>query len=356
MEHVQFLRIKKLTGKNIIAVAAKHNCRELQAEIGGAGRIDLARTANNYLLRGEATSVGVAGYASRLLSEAALSKPLRKDAVRALEIVFSLPPDSAIDHRRYFEDSTQWAEKHYQAPVLSAIVHLDESAPHCHVLLLPLVNGRMVGSDLYGNITTLRSMQAAFHAHVGLHYGLTRQTAPKRLSTALRRQAALLVLETTGANPSRLNKPSVKQAMVDAIAHNPEPLLMALGLNMPTPKPAKSTSFVEIMTRPCKPEKKSKPIGFGHVVATEKEQTLSCVGFTIPPLPIPAPKASTPPSKLATFTREHDADQLAGYWDTDTGEFIRQPVKQRITAPAIEAARFFIANLSRNGKRCGVTA
>lgn len=354
MEHVQFLRIKKLTGKNIIAVAARHNLRELQAEIGGAGHIDPARTADNYLLRGEATAAGVAGYANHLLSEAALSRPLRKDAVRSLEIVFSLPPGSAIGHRRYFEDASKWAEKYFQAPVLSVVVHLDEAAPHCHVLLLPLVNGRMVGSDMLGNRARLQTMQADFHVNVGLGYGLTRQTAPKRISAALRRQAAFMVLETIGANPSRLNKASIRQAMVDAIAHDPEPLLMALGLYMPTP--AKSASFVEIMTRPCKPEKKTNPIGFVATAGHEKDQTLSCVGFTLPNQPIPASAPSTPPAKLATFTREHDTDNLAGSWDTDTGEFVRRPVKQRSTSPAIEAARFFIASRSRNGKRCGATA
>ncbi len=150
--HTQFLRIKKLTGKTIIYLAAKHNHREILAEIGAAqgGHIDLSRVGFNYVLRGLDTAHGVAGMAQSLLDNAGV-KTLRKDAVRALEIIFSLPPDSAIDHARYFEDSTQWAEQYFQAPVISAVVHLDEAAPHCHVLVLPLVYGRMVGSDLMGS-------------------------------------------------------------------------------------------------------------------------------------------------------------------------------------------------------------
>ena len=329
MTHTQFLRIKKLRGKNIINHAAKHNHRELLAEIGGDGHIDPARSGDNYVLRGARTAADVAGTANDLLSEAALSRPLRKDAVRALEIIFSLPPDSAIDHRQYFEDSTQWAEKYYQVPVLSAVVHLDESAPHCHVLLLPLLDGHMVGARLMGNRASLQAMQGDFHGQVGRRYGLTRQTAPKRQSMAIRRQAALMALDTIETSPSRLNKPSVKHAMVDAISHDPEPLLMALDLNMPTPQRSKPASLVDIMIRPCKPEKKSKPIdfarkkpiGFDSPADLEKDQSLSCVDFADSLSPIPTPEPSAPP---VIFTREHDSDYQSGYWDTDTGEFIHQ--------------------------------
>lgn len=224
MPHVQFLRIKKLRSKNIIHIAAKHNLRELQAEIGGDGHIDPARTPGNYVLRGEHTAAGVAATAHELL--AGLS--LRKDAVRALEIVFSVRPDSGLDCRQYFEDSVAWAERHYRCPTLSATVHLDESAPHCHVLILPLVEGRMIGSSLFGNRATLQALQSEFYAQVGQRYGLARQNAPKRLGAALRRQAAIMAYHAIEANLGRLNKPGVKQAIQDAFAENPEPLLAEL--------------------------------------------------------------------------------------------------------------------------------
>lgn len=352
MMHIQFLRIKKLTGKNIIILAAKHNHREMFAEIGGDGKINPARVGDNYLLRGEPTAAGVAGTASNLLSEAALSRPLRKDAVRALEIIFGVPPDSTINQRRYFEDSIQWAEKYFKVPVLSAVVHLDEAAPHCHMLMLPLVNGRMVGAGLMGNRASLQTMQANFHDQVGRRYGLRRQTAPRRLSAALKRQAASLALETLGANLSRLNEPSVKQALADAISHNPEPLLMALGLNMPAPKPAKLPSFVEIMTRPCKLEKKEKPIdfaykkpiGFDVAANCETKQSLSCVDFAFSTPPIPTPEASTTGDTSTHYTREPDTDNHPGYWDSDRGEFVRYPAKARSSPPAIESARAAIAS------------
>src|SRR5207245_6185490 len=57
-------------------------------------------------------------------------------------------------------DSLAWIEVYFAVPVLSAVVHVDEAAPHMHVLLLPLLNGRMQGSDLVGSRSRLRAMQS----------------------------------------------------------------------------------------------------------------------------------------------------------------------------------------------------
>lgn len=282
MTHVQFLRIKKLTGKNIIEVAARHNHREILAELGGVSgeHINPARVTLNRVLRGHSTAAGVASHA-RTLMDAAGIKAMRKDAVRALELIFSLPSDSSIDHERFFNESVQWAGEHFAVPVISAIVHNDEAAPHCHVLLLPLVDGRMVGSDLMGGRAKLLAMQADFQAQVGQRHGLTRQAVQKRASVATRKQAIDRAFDVLEAN-SGLSAP-VLLALLAPHVSDPVPLLQALGLAMPAPTAIKS-DFVKMMTKPCKLEKpigfgRSKPIGFDSLAAFQNEQTLSCVGF-----------------------------------------------------------------------------
>ncbi|MBC7676751.1 MAG: plasmid recombination protein, partial [Rhodoferax sp.] len=200
--HVQFLRIKKLTGKAIIEVAARHNCREILAELGAApgSRIDPARVGLNRVLRGGETAAAVASQAQTLMDTAEV-RPLKRTAVLALEIIFSLAPQSSIDHDIFFNESVRWAEQYFAVPVISAIVHNDEAAPHCHVLLLPLVDGRMIGSDLMGGRAKLQALQADFHTQVGQRHGLTRQAAQKRLSAATRKEAidsAFDVLEANG--------------------------------------------------------------------------------------------------------------------------------------------------------------
>ncbi|WP_184237025.1 plasmid recombination protein [Massilia timonae] len=246
--------IKKLKGQGIVRIAAKHNLREIAAEIGAAGHIDAARIRLNLVLRGPASADIVARNAKALMADAGITRP-RATAVMALELVFTLPADTHVDVYAYFEDATRWAEKFYQVPLLSSVLHLDESTPHCHVLLLPLVEGHMVGSDLYGDRAKLKEVQATFHAQVRARYGMTRQIPAKCHSAAVRAKAMQLAYKCLDENSGLAD--DVLVALLKPHAKNPEPLLLALGHSMPTR--AACQSFVAMMTRPTKPEQ--NPIG-----------------------------------------------------------------------------------------------
>jgi hypothetical protein len=291
--------MQKLTGKAIIVVAAKHNHREILAELGGTPgcAIDPSRTPSNRVLRGAVTAAGVAKQAQAMMAAAGITA-LRKDAVRALEIVVSLPPDSQVDQHAFFNDAIQWAEAAMGAPVISAVVHNDEATPHAHILILPLVNGRMVGSDLMGNRAKLQTLQSDFHMKVGQRYGLTRQPAPARFSAAQRRQAIDSAFTVLDANSGLQS--SLLRVLLEPHRGNPAPLLQALGIDMPAPKPKAKDSFAAMMTRPCKPEPKPigfarpNPIGFDVQAPTGNEQTLSCVGF-----------ADSTPSIPCDFEQQH---------------------------------------------------
>ena len=285
MTHAHFLRMKGLKGKAIIVTAAKHNLREILAELGGdqGATIDPSRTLLNCILRGPVTAAGVASEARALMATAGIAT-LRKDALRGLEIIFSLPAGTTVDQRAFFDDALTWAEQWFSVPILSAIVHADEAAPHCHVILLPLVDGRMRGSELMGNRMKIMAMQGDFQTKVGQRYGLARQAAPARPSAAHRQQAidaALAVLEANSGLQAGLLRVLLEPHKV-----NPEPLLLALGIAMPAAKPKtkRADTFAGIMTRPCKPERKpigvirSKPIGFMSDSMPKSEQPLSCVG------------------------------------------------------------------------------
>ena len=74
-KHAQLVRMKKLKGTAVIEVAAKHNLREIAAEIGGYGHIDGRRTAQNYILHGADTAAGVASAAQSAMDQAEVSIP-----------------------------------------------------------------------------------------------------------------------------------------------------------------------------------------------------------------------------------------------------------------------------------------
>lgn len=405
--HAQFLRIKKLTGKAIIQVAARHNLREIAAEIGAGDRIDPAGIADNTVVRGADTAGGVARMAKALMDEAGITR-LRKDAVMALEIIFSLPPDTTVDQSRYFNEATLWAEQHFGVAVLSSIVHRDEAAPHCHVLLLPLINGRMIGSDLLGGKTKLSAMQADFHNKVGRAHGLARQPPQKRHSATVRTAAIAQAFDVLIAN-SGLNS-TVLRTLLEPHIDNPEPLLIVLGLPMPAPNV--TGSFVATMTRKMRKEKSigfgcPKPIGFDSLPSPKKEQTLSCVGFTNSTssfsLPNEQPKSASKPfvtepiissnagdslrsarlrktrmsrpvpvslaepqvragddnaadSSDGDYVRERDGDQDAKHWNPDTGEFIAvglpsKPSRKALVASSIRAAVNEVMSLKDSRER-----
>lgn len=399
--HAQFLRIKKLTGKGIIEVAARHNHREILAELGAAPgeRIDPTRVGLNRVLRGFDTASAVASQAKKMMDDAGV-KPLKRTAVMALEIIFGLPPQSTIDHDQFFCEAVQWAEKYFAVPNISAIVHNDEAAPHCHVLLLPLVDGRMVGSDLMGGRAKLLAMHADFHTQVGQLHGLTRQATQKRHSAATRQQAIDLAFEVLEAN-SGLSA-AVLRALLVPHMNDPAPLLLEMGLTMPAEKVKPQDTFVGIMTRSCKPELKPigigkrNPIGIDDSGTPEKELSLSCVGKRISTPPFPPPNepqqatqdqpapafaitasasihrkeiepsrvtstgtsqaAATNPQPIDTegdYVRVRDNEQPTKQWSDELGEFILLPVKQSAKRAATSLVRLALA--SQNSLVCSGT-
>jgi hypothetical protein len=148
--------------------------------------------------------------------------------------VISLPPNSGIDERAFFTDALAWAEGYFEVPILSAIIHNDEAAPHCHILMLPLFNGRMIGSRLFGSKQRLQATQASFFEQVGQCYGLARQTPRKRLSATFRRKLAGMVADYLKRNPKSLNEPTILDALRDVIVSSENPILLidALGLKV----------------------------------------------------------------------------------------------------------------------------
>lgn len=247
------LSIGRIYGPGGVRAAAKHNLRELAAEIGTDSHIDAARIKDNFILLGQHGAADVALEARMLMEKAGVTK-VRKNAVMALELLFMLPPQTSVDIREYFERATSWAKAYFAVPALSSVVHLDESAPHCHVLLLPLVNGKMNGSDLHGGKAQLWAMQKSFHEEVSAPYGFVRQEPRKRASVTSR-AAAMKQLRNYFQVNSKMSANAI-QALLTPHAQDPHTLLHALGIpEQPLSRAPKS--FVEIMTAPCKPERRS---------------------------------------------------------------------------------------------------
>lgn len=336
MDDGQFLKLGTVFGSSTILGAAKHNLRELAVEMGADGHIDVGRTRLNEILAGPSTAIEVSALARRLMLEGGVAK-LRKNGARAIEILASLPAGFAGDKKSFFDSTLVWARNFYKLPVLSAVTHYDEGAPHAHILLLPLVGGRMTGNAILGGKARTYAAQAAFCEQVGRPHGLTRPKPPERLSAATRAKSASMAVTALQSNAGLLDRPEVEAALLAAVGRDPVPMLAALSLPVPVPRPtASKKSFVEIMTKPCSPEKKS---AIAVCDRQKKDNRYLCVsGFAQPsPVPPPEPVQTTAPDASPEipdggYSRYRDGDEPAGSWDERLGEFVRSAPSKKPSA------------------------
>jgi hypothetical protein len=257
-------------------VAAAHNKRAAQAEHGARGHINPQRTALNEALHGLPSPEAVAQHARDLMAAAGITK-LRKDAVRAVEWLFTLPVNHGLDDSRFFVDCAHWVARHFggRANLLCADIHRDEAAPHCHVLVLPLMGGKMNRSAAVGGKAKLAALKSDFYDTVAKGYGLKRESAP--LNAALKHQAAALVLQRLNQDADAALVSGAWQAIRDAIERDPRPFIEVLGIDPParklrtvaqvftsTGKGAKTETVHKPVAKPvCKPYRLRKPAPSG---------------------------------------------------------------------------------------------
>jgi hypothetical protein len=244
-----FVRWKLLTkGEGHALVAARHNRREIVAERGSAGSIDASRCRLNYSLMDEATAKEIAAKAAAMLANAGITAP-RKNAGRTMEIIFSLPPAAQIDHRSYFSACVEWAGQQFggRGNVIAADVHLDEGAPHCHVLLVPLRDGKLSGSLMTGDRANVAKLQTSFFETVARPFGLNAPAA--KLKGAARERLAQIVVKRLQATNDPATRSCLWHVTRDAIERDPAPFAHVLGIEVTEPLSIeRRTTFAGIMT------------------------------------------------------------------------------------------------------------
>lgn len=256
--------------------AARHNLREIQAEYGADGHIDPTRIAQNVVMRGPPTAAEVLNLANDLFARAGIDPTrLRKDYCQALELVFSLPVDSDVDHGAFFEQCLQWTCRVYALPVLLATAHHDEAAKHLHVLLLPLHKGVYVGSTPVAIPITMKRRESFFQQVAGPH-GLKRSNA--KLHGTVKVWAVRAVLDRIRTTGLQACAEALWPTLRAAIERDPTHAMQALQIDMHSIRP-------DPLVRTTKGPSKAigfavpgaSPIGFPSVA--ESDQNLSGVGL-----------------------------------------------------------------------------
>lgn len=94
---------------------------------------------------------------------------------------------SPKEQERFFAESTQFfVERYGEENIISAVVHMDESTPHLHLNLIPVIDGRLCGKRLFDR-KALYNLQTDLYEAVGKKWNLQRGkegSQAKHLSTA----------------------------------------------------------------------------------------------------------------------------------------------------------------------------
>lgn len=365
--------LNRKRGNQILSTAAKHNRRANKAEVRASPNINSARSHFNETLAGPDTAEGVAALANQMMKDAGIVP--RKDAVLAIELVFSLPEGHQIDDRAFFIDCTKWAGSRFggEANILSSDIHRDEKHPHCHVLVLPLLNSKLSASKMLGNREQIAATQLNFFEDVASSYGLTKPTA--KLSGTAKKAGAQAVLKRLREISDGAIESSVWSALRDAIEQNPEPFILELGIDladvlatvtaMRAKKPNRTSTQIMTGTGRHTAEDKNPYRTFDH----PKEETpyrtpvaktanvLPCVGrtqkstFALPTARASGTSLPLPEAQIEhlVWKRERDSERPASAFDSETGEYVEAP--QKLNLQKGEARAYVAEALGRTGHR-----
>lgn len=209
-----FLRVHKLCNHKLNR-ALRHNLREITSEHHADRHgIELERSSSNVVLRGASTAEPVIEKYRCIVSEQGVKD--RKNGVDIIEAIVSVPA-GFVPVKEYFEDSVRFLERYWECPIISAVVHFDQSNPHVHILVAPFRNGRRIGSKLVGYKGTNEARMRAFHGQVGQKYGLVLHA---HYTSRERQELTIQICNAIAEDPQRLFHGHLARPVQEAIATN----------------------------------------------------------------------------------------------------------------------------------------
>lgn len=142
---------------------------------GTNSKIDSTRTKNNiHLVKREQSYIG---YINQRIKE--LGCRTKKDTVLMCSMLVGASPEffkgMLPEHiREYFAMCYRFFEESYgKENIVSAVVHMDETTPHMHLNLMPVLDGRLCCKHLFDR-AALQKLQTDIYEQVGKHWGLER--------------------------------------------------------------------------------------------------------------------------------------------------------------------------------------
>lgn len=140
-------------------------------------QIDKSRTPNNYHIIGRDETY--LSYIDKRIKELAPKRKIKDDAVLINSFILGSDGEffsslSLEQQKEFFRDCAMcFAERYGEENIISAVGHMDETNPHMHLNLIPVLEGRLCSKQLFDR-KALRELQTDFHEKVGKKWGLQR--------------------------------------------------------------------------------------------------------------------------------------------------------------------------------------
>ena len=154
---------------------------------------------------------------------------------------------TAEQQTRFFVDCSEFFSDRYgKENVVSAVVHLDESTPHLHFNLMPVIGGRLCAKELFDR-TALRDLQTDFYEAVGKKYGLERGkegSTAKHLDTV-----AYKTKKMTEAAEAKIREAEETQAAAKPVKELLESYESAKSEKIPFSSKKKETEIIALRTK-----------------------------------------------------------------------------------------------------------
>lgn len=94
-------------------------------------------------------------------------KKVRRDAVKLISVVVETSPEhmnsmEREEQIRYFDEAYNWCKKRFgKENVLEMNCHFDETTPHAHIAVVPIINGKLCAKDIM-TLSALYKIQEEF--------------------------------------------------------------------------------------------------------------------------------------------------------------------------------------------------
>ena len=159
------LRIQKHSSLASLAGVARHHSRQSSAR-----GCDPEKSSRNLSFGAACSgSAGVVAAVGRVIEQAQAkqSKAFRRDAVKAVEFMFTASPEwwrtaSPKYRSAFFDRARRWLREKHPGGVVAEWVHLDERSPHLHAVVVPLHEGRLNARHFFGGAKKLEALQDEF--------------------------------------------------------------------------------------------------------------------------------------------------------------------------------------------------